>query len=77
MKLVPLHRLKPGEPAEVVELRTSDPVRLDRLGALGLVPGSHIVLQQMVPALVFRVGETEVSVDREIAEQIYVRAAKR
>lgn len=75
MKLVPLHRLKPGQRAEVVELRSQDPARLDRLGALGLVPGSWITLQQMHPALVFRVGETEISVDREVADEIYVRTA--
>jgi DtxR family Mn-dependent transcriptional regulator len=71
--IVPLHRLKPGERAQVVELRSQDPARLDRLGALGLVPGSWVVLQQMHPALVFRVGETEISIDKAVAKEIFVR----
>lgn len=71
--VIPLHRLKPGQVARIVELRSNDPARLDRLGALGLVPGSRIVLQQVEPALVFRVGETEVSIDLAVADEILVR----
>ncbi len=71
--VIPLHGLKPGEVAHIVELRSNDPARLDRLCALGLVPGSRIVLQQVAPALVFRVGETEVSIDLAVADEILVR----
>ncbi len=71
--VIPLHRLAPGERAQVVELRSQSPARLDRLGALGLLPGSWIVLQQLHPALVVRVGETELSVDRSVAAEILVR----
>ena len=74
-RVVPLHRLEPGRRAQVVELRSTSPARLDRLGALGLVPGSWVVVQQHAPALVLRVGETELSVDRSVAEEILVRPA--
>ncbi len=74
-RVVPLHRLKPGQRALVVELRSESAARLDRLGALGLMPGTWIVVQQRTPALVLRVGETEVSVDRSVAEEILVRTA--
>ncbi len=74
-RVVPLHRLKAGVRAQVVELRSESAARLDRLGALGLMPGTWVVVQQRTPALVVRVGETEVSVDRGVAEEILVRPA--
>jgi len=73
--VVPLHRLKPGQRAQVVELRSERPGRLDRLGALGLMPGAWVVVQQRTPALVLRVGETEVSLDESVAREILVRTA--
>ena len=72
---MPLHRLKPGQRAQVVELKSQSAARLDRLGALGLMPGTWVVVLQRNPAIVLRVGETEVSVDRSVAEEIMVRTA--
>jgi Fe2+ transport system protein FeoA len=73
MAVVPLHRLKPGQSARVVELRSTDPARLDRLSAFGLAPGSRVRIEQTHPALIFRVGETEISVDRDVAGEIIVQ----
>lgn len=70
---IPLHRLTPGQSARVVELRSSNPMRLDRLGAFGLSVGSAVTLQQAFPVLVFRVGETEVAVDTDVAGEIWVQ----
>ena len=71
--IVSLRELEPGESARVVEVRSQNQTRLDRLGALGLVPGSHIVLQQMHPAPVVLTGETEISVDFDLARIILVK----
>jgi Fe2+ transport system protein FeoA len=70
---VPLHRLKSGQRAQVVELKSDNPARLARLGALGLMPGSWIVVLQRKPALVLRVAETEISLDDAVAGEILVR----
>jgi Fe2+ transport system protein FeoA len=72
--VVPLHQLKPGQSAQIVELRSSDPARLDRLSAFGLAPGSWVQMEQRRPALIFRVGETEISVDQDVASEIIVQA---
>jgi len=72
-EVIPLHRLKPGKRAQVTELASRSAARLDRLGALGLMPGTWIVVLQRRPALVLRIGETEISVDRSVAEEIFVR----
>ena len=74
-RAVPLHRLKSGQRAQVVELKSENPARLARLGALGLMPGSWIVVLQRKPALVLRVGETEISLDDAVAGEILVRPA--
>jgi Fe2+ transport system protein FeoA len=66
-RAVPLHHLKPGQRAQVVELKSDNHTRLARLGALGLMPGSWLV--------VLRVGETEISLDDTVAGEILVRPA--
>ena len=74
-RTVPLHRLKSGQRAQVIELKSDNPARLARLGALGLMPGSWIVVLQKKPALVLRVSETEISLDDAVAGEILVRPA--
>jgi DtxR family Mn-dependent transcriptional regulator len=72
-RAVPLHRVKPGQRAQVVELRSDNHARLARLGALGLMPGSWLVVLQCRPAVVLRVGETEISLDDAVAGEVMVR----
>jgi Fe2+ transport system protein FeoA len=71
--IVPLHRLRPGQSARVVELKSTDPARLERLGAFGLAPGSWVRVEQVRPALILRVDGTEISVDEAVAGEILVR----
>lgn len=71
--MVPLHHLKRGQTAHVVELISRNPARLDRLSAFGLMPGSVVTMEQTSPVLIFRIGETEVSIDREVAGEILVQ----
>ena len=47
--------------------------RMDRLAALGVIPGSEIRLHQRSPSFVIEVGETTVALDPEIAREIYVK----
>jgi DtxR family Mn-dependent transcriptional regulator/ferrous iron transport protein A len=69
---VPLHRLRPGQSARVVELQSTDPDRLERLNAFGLSPGTWIRVGQVHPVVIFSIGETELSIDREVASEILV-----
>lgn len=46
---------------------------LERLGALGLVPGVGVRLTQRRPAHVVEVGETAIAVDARLAAAIYVK----
>jgi len=47
--------------------------RMDRLAALGVVPGSEIRLHQRSPSYVIEVGETTIALDPEIAGEIFVK----
>jgi DtxR family Mn-dependent transcriptional regulator len=72
MKLT-LINLQPGDVAQITGIDTQNPARLDKLAALGLVPGSLIRLQQRRPAYVVRVGETQLSLDDAVAREIIVQ----
>jgi DtxR family Mn-dependent transcriptional regulator len=47
--------------------------RMDRLAALGVIPGSELRLHQRSPSYVIEVGETTIALDPEIAREIYVK----
>jgi len=69
-----LSELTPGQSGEVVTIATHQVARLDRLSALGVVPGSIVTVAQRTPAFVLRVGETELTVDESIAHEILIRS---
>jgi DtxR family Mn-dependent transcriptional regulator len=68
-----LARLEVGKSARVAFLTPSFHKRFDRLAAFGINPGAELNLHQRRPAFVVRVGETELALDPEIADEIYVR----
>jgi DtxR family Mn-dependent transcriptional regulator len=47
--------------------------RMDRLAALGVIPGSTLRLHQRSPSFVIELGETTIALDPEIAGEIYVK----
>ena len=69
----PLNRLAVGESARIAYIVPKDPERLVRLSNLGIVPGATVRLRQRRPAAVISIGETTLAVDREIAEEVYVK----
>ncbi len=70
---ISLQSLNPGDIAQVTAIDTQNVARLHKLSALGLVPGSLIKLQQRQPAYVVRVGETQLSLDDDVAHEIIVQ----
>jgi DtxR family Mn-dependent transcriptional regulator len=69
----PLADLKPGEEGRVVFIAPRSRSRLERLSALGLIPGSVLKLAQKHPSFVLEVGETTLALDEEIVREIYVK----
>jgi DtxR family Mn-dependent transcriptional regulator len=67
--------MHPGERGTISYLHTHRHDILRKLMALGLLPGAPVELTRTFPSYVFRTGETEYAVDREIAATVYVRLA--
>jgi len=73
-KLVsPLSQLAPGQKGKVAYIYAPELIQLQKLVAMGILPGAPISLVQSFPSYVFQVGQTQFAVDKEIAEAIYVR----
>jgi DtxR family Mn-dependent transcriptional regulator len=51
--------------------------RMDRLAALGVIPGSELRLHQRSPSYVIEIGETTIALDPEIANEIFVKPVER
>jgi DtxR family Mn-dependent transcriptional regulator len=71
--VLPLTELEVGSQAKIVFITPKSHATLDRLGSMGIIPGSTLRLHQKRPAFVIRVGETDLAIDEEIARQIYVK----
>jgi DtxR family Mn-dependent transcriptional regulator len=71
--VAPLADLMPGDQAKIVFITPGSHSRLDRLSAMGVVPGSAIRLHQKRPSYVIQIGETMVAVDKEITKEIFVK----
>jgi len=69
----PLSDLKLGEEGRVVFIAPRSRFRLERLSALGLIPGSVVRLAQRRPSFVLEIGETTLALDEEIVREIYVK----
>jgi len=71
--VAPLADLVPGETAKIVFITPGSHSRLDRLSAMGVVPGSQVKLHQKKPSYVIQLGETMIAVDKEITKEIFVK----
>ncbi|MCS4541500.1 MAG: metal-dependent transcriptional regulator [Euryarchaeota archaeon] len=68
----PLSDLNPGQRGKIAYIHTRDDKKLQKLMALGVLPGMSISLIQRFPSYVFQIGQTQIAVDKEIADDIHV-----
>jgi len=71
--IVNLTELRPGESGTVAYIKPKHHDRLHRLTAFGIVPGVPIELHQKYPAYCIKFEETELAIDKDVAEDIFVR----
>ena len=64
--------LAAGERATLVCMGLSTGTRERSLTVYGLVPGAEVEIVQQTPACVIRIDQTELALDREIADEILV-----
>ncbi len=76
-QVIPLTSLAAGERCRVVYIRPRSHHRLQRLASLGLNPGVILTLSRRSPAFCLHFEETELAVDRDVAEDIHVSRVPR
>ena len=72
-KLVPLSSLPVGAHAIVSNVAHTSTPRVERLLSLGVLPGALVTMLQTCPGVVFLCDQTELAVERAVAEAILVR----
>lgn len=60
----------------IAYLATNDQGRLNKLMAMGALPGISVTMIQKFPSYVFRIGQSQFAIDQQMAEGIYVRLGK-
>lgn len=71
--IAPLSELEPDQGGEVAYIQMSNPGRLQKIMAMGVLPGGKIRLLRRAPSFVFECGFSQFAVDEDIAADIQVR----
>lgn len=71
--IAPLCDLKPGHKGKIAYIQMHDAQRLQKVMALGVLPGVSVRMIRDFPSFVFEAGYSQFAVDTDIASQIYVR----
>ncbi|WP_440946245.1 FeoA family protein [Methanosarcina sp. T3] len=67
-----LSSMEPKKAGKISHLETKNPGILQKLIAMGILPGMPVTLLRSSPSYLFEVDQTRYAVDREIANHIYV-----
>ena len=76
-RLRPLSSLAVDERAVVADVHAHQAGRAERLLALGVTPGAAVTMLQTLPGVVFLCDQTELAVERSVANAILVRREER
>ena len=68
--------LNPGQKGKIAYIQSRQSDEIQKLMAIGILPGTGIGLIRRYPSYVFQVGNTQYAVDKNIANEIYVRLEK-
>ncbi len=70
---VAMTKLDVNQKGKVAHINTHDHKKLQKIMAMGVLPGMVITLIQKFPSYVFQVGQSQFAVDKELASCIYVK----
>lgn len=68
-----LSQMKIGEKGKIAYIVSNEKDKLDKMMAMGVLPGIGISLLQNFPSYLFKVGNSQFAVDEVIANEIFVR----
>lgn len=69
----PMAELKPGVTGRIAYIQLKNAQRLQKLMAMGVLPGVNVRVLRDYPAVVFEAGYSQFAIDEDIAADIYVR----
>ncbi len=69
----PLTEFKSKEEVEIAFIQTEDSKKMQKLMAMGVLPGNRMRLLQTFPSYIFRIGFSEFAIDAAMAREIFVR----
>jgi ferrous iron transport protein A len=69
---LPVTALRAGESGVIARVAARMPERLVKLSGLGVMPGARVTLVQRQPAVVLRIAETTIALDRDVADDILI-----
>jgi DtxR family Mn-dependent transcriptional regulator len=73
----PLTSFEPGCDGRIAYITSKKHHRLQRLMVMGVIPGLTVKLIQSFPSYVIQIEETQIALDKDLAEDIYVRCEKK
>ncbi len=68
-----LAEIPAGERAVVAYLHSEEVSDLRKLMAIGILPGTQLVLLQRFPSYLLEIGHSQFAIDKDMARQVYVR----
>jgi DtxR family Mn-dependent transcriptional regulator len=71
--VAPLNELESGDHGQIAYIQMQDPQRLQKLMAMGVLPGVPLRVLRNSPSYVFEAGYSQFAVDEDIAADIFVR----
>lgn len=71
--VLPLSECEEKEKAKIAYIMTDKEKIINKLTAIGVLPGLTIQLLKKTPTFLFKIGESQFAIDRSLAEKIHVR----
>lgn len=68
-----LSKVTIGQMQTIAKLQTKEAIVRRKLMALGITPGSSLIVEQRFPSYIVKVGYTRAALDRELAASIFVQ----
>lgn len=68
--------LEVKDKGQITYLETKDTKQMQKLISIAALPGAYITLLQKFPSYVFQIGQSQFAIDKELAQNIYVRLIK-
>lgn len=70
--VLPVSALEEGQVGKVLLVRNGDSNRMEYLGGMGILPGVKVKLASASPVIVLRIGNSDVAMGINMAQDLYV-----